>query len=483
MPRRLPSAIPHHVRRQAIRRKAQHRHSHFYARCQHWSVCRDAIAAPIRWGRERWVLAGGALLLTLLALVGLPAWASAIRPAAVPTPRATLALVIPPLDHADIAPPLETWHAVTVQPGQTLSDIFHAQGLSLVKLQSALDAVKGAEAQALRALHPGDEFAFRVDATGQLQQMRFDNGAQQVLLDFGHGAVRASTQPRALMTQTAFAHGVVNGSLFNAANKAGMDDAMVIKLADIFKYDIDFAKELRAGDSFTVIYDKVYRDGSFLRDGDIFAAEFVNNGHRYTAYRFTPPGGQPGYYSADGRQLRKSLMRTPVAFTRISSLFSLARLHPILGYTRAHKGVDYAAPIGTPIHAAGDGVITYRGWERGYGNFITIKHDAEYTTAYGHMSRFAPGEHVGSRVTQGEVIGYVGMTGLATGPHLHYEVRVYNKPENPLTVTMPPPAPLAGALMAQFKRQNAPLLARMQMIDASRLAHADGNRGRNVALD
>jgi murein DD-endopeptidase MepM/ murein hydrolase activator NlpD len=249
----------------------------------------------------------------------------------------------------------------------------------------------------------------------------------------------------------------------------------------VFKYDIDFIKDLKKGDRFTVVYDDIYRNGKYSGGGNIIAAEFVNDGHRYTAYRFKEPDGSVAYFSQDGRPLRKGLLRTPVAFTRISSSFGM-RHHPILGYNRLHKGVDYAAPTGTPIHAAGDGVITFRGRSHGYGNLITIRNTSKYTTAYGHMSRFASGLHVGSRVTQGDVIGYVGQTGMATGPHLHYEVRVNGQPENPLTVTMPKPEPLSTKLMADFRAQTAPMVARIQMIDnaTQRLARVNDDRA-NVA--
>ncbi len=236
------------------------------------------------------------------------------------------------------------------------------------------------------------------------------------------------------------AHGLIDSSLFGAASKAGMSNAMVLKLAEVFKFDIDFVQDLRVGDNFTVIYDDVYSDGAFLREGDIVAAEFVNQGKRYTAYRFKNSDGKVSYFSEEGRPLTGSFLRIPVDFTRISSQFSAGRMHPILGKMRAHKGVDYAAPSGTPIHAAGDGVVKFRGWMNGYGNFVVIQHNATISTAYGHMSRFA-NLRVGQRVSQGSTIGYVGMTGLATGPHLHYEFRVNNMQRDPQTVTLPKPEP------------------------------------------
>nr|WP_237071703.1 peptidoglycan DD-metalloendopeptidase family protein [Mizugakiibacter sediminis] len=452
---------------------------HFYTHCAHWSVCR-AGAAPIRWHRERWVLGGTALLLVLLTLVVIPAWASAMR-SDPPAPAHTrLALPVPPLPPAAQKPqaPPEDWRTVRVQPGQTLADIFHGLGLSPSDLQRVLDADR--DGQALRRIHPGDEFAFLLDGNGTLQGLRFDRDeATRVTLRFDAGQVRALAQARAVERREHIAHGVIENSLFDAGSQAGMSDAMILQLAKVFGYDIDFAQDLRPGDSFTVIYNDVYRDGEYLHEGNIVAAEFFNQGRRYTAYRFESPNGDVGYYSEDGRPLRKSFLRTPVDFTRISSRFTAARMHPILGRMRAHKGVDYAAPTGTPIYAAGDGVIKYRGWENGYGNFVVIQHNGTISTAYGHMSRFAPGERVGSRVHQGQIIGYVGMTGLATGPHLHYEFRVNGMQRDPLTVTLPKPEPLPAAQLAQFKRQNAPLLARIQAVDGrAQLASADNRSDR-----
>lgn len=465
-----------HARKQAICRKAQRRHSHFYERCAHWSFDRSNDLEPIRWHREHWMLAGTALLITLLSGFIMPAWATALRPAPTPVLHSLLPLALPKIAPDSIAPrAIEAWQEVRVQPGQTLSDIFNARGLGMSDLQEVIDAAGGAKS-GLYDLHPGEEFGFLLDHGGGLKAFRFDtDGTTRATVHLDAGQATVTTRERSIDHRVEIAHAVIKSSLFGAAADAGLDDSMIVKLADVFKYDIDFLKDVRSGDSFTVIYDNVYRDGAFYHSGDIIAAEFLNHGQRYTAYRFKEADGSYNYYSEEGRPLRKALLRTPVAFTRISSRFSLARLHPILGYTRAHKGVDYAAPIGTPIHAAGDGVIVYRGWENGYGNFVLVKHNAEYTTAYGHMSRFEPGERVGTRVHQGEVIGFVGMTGLATGPHLHYEVRVYGKPENPLTVTMPKPQPLPPKLLAQFKLQTQPMVARIKTVDSNiKLASRQG---------
>ena len=484
MDRHLRRVTPH-VRRQAIRRKTRQCHSRFYAHCAHWSFHADTPSSKFRWTREGWVLGGGGLLLLLLTLLGIPAWANIIHHDTVqPVSRETLALQLPPAPKE--APPsaVTTWKTVEVQPGETLSEIFQSQGFGAADLASVM--ANGKDTGALKALHPGDQVAFLSDARGHFKGFRYspDSATQVTLTSKANGSMTASVTTLPTERRVHFAHGQVEGSLFAAGEKAGLSETMVLKLTDVFKYDIDFIKDLKKGDHFTVVYDDIYRDGKYSGAGNILAAEFVNDGHRYTAYRFQQGDGSVAYFSQDGRPLRKGLLRTPVSFTRVSSTFGM-RKDPVLGYTRLHKGIDYAAPTGTPIHAAGDGTIVFRGTKHGYGNFIAIKNTPVYTTAYGHMSRFAPGLHVGSHVTQGEVIGYVGQTGFATGPHLHYEVRVDGRPENPLTVTMPQPQPLSGKLMVAFKAQTAPLVARIQMIDnaTQRLARVDTGRPSSTATD
>lgn len=456
------------ARRQAICRKTLRRHSRFYERCAHWSFNRSGEVEPIRWHRERLVLAGTALLITLLSGFIMPAWASAMRPAPAPELHSLLPLALPKVAPPDAsAATVDEWQVVRVQPGQTLSDIFTARGLGMADLQKVLDAAGDARS-ALHSIRPGDEFDFLLGADGSLNGFRFDRDqASRATVRFDGTQPTVAVQQRDMDLREQVAHGVIRSSLYAAGDQAGMDAAMVGKLADLFKYDIDFVQDLREGDSFTVIYDDIYRDGVRYGQGNIIAAEFINQGKRYTAYRFRKADGSYGWYSEDGRPIQKSFLRIPVDFTRISSTFSVARMHPILGRMRAHKGVDYAAPSGTPIHAAGDGVIKFHGWERGYGNFVVIQHNSSISTAYGHMSRFVKGQRVGERVRQGEVIGYVGMTGLATGPHLHYEFRVNGAQRNPQTVTLPKPEPLPAAQMARFKAEVVkPQLARLTELDA-----------------
>jgi murein DD-endopeptidase MepM/ murein hydrolase activator NlpD len=425
-----------------------------------------------------WILGGVVLLLTAVTGILAPGWANATRHE--PTPDTTMTLDLPPLPNDDAADPLgggahdanaaaqPDWRVVAVRAGQSLSDVFHEQGIGPKDLQRALDSQN--DASALRHIRPGQEFAFAFTADGALSAMRFERGdATRVVLHFDAGKVSESDEERSVERRMHVAHGIITRSLFDAGNQAGLSDGMVLKLANAFGYDIDFALDLREGDSFSVIYDDVYREGERLRDGDIVAATFTNNGKRYTAIRYTNAEGETMFYDENGRPLRKSFLRTPVEFTRISSTFSAGRMHPILGYMRAHQGVDYAAPTGTPIRAAGDGRITFRGWSSGYGNFVIVQHNAHISTAYGHMSHFA-NEQVGQRVHQGETIGYVGMTGLATGPHLHYEFRIDGVHRDPLTVTLPPPEPLPAKQFAQFRQTIAPTMAKLKIADGTRIA-------------
>jgi murein DD-endopeptidase MepM/ murein hydrolase activator NlpD len=477
-----PNPRPQHPactsRCRAIRRHAQRRHFSFYSRCDHWTFLQNVAAAPISWRGEHWVLGSVAFVLTLLAGVIMPTWASAMRTEPEPAAHTTLTLPLPQIAEADPAigafgnPDLgPQWTIVEVRAGQTLSDIFNAQGIGSSELYRALQAA--GDGSALRRIHPGDEFAFAFDANHALEAMRFDHGdAVRVTLHFGPDGVTRTDEDRAVERRMRVAHGVVGSSLFEAGEQAGMSDAMVLKLAKAFGYDIDFAQDLRRGDSFSVIYDDLYREGERIKGGDIIAATFINQGKRYSAIRYTNANGETLYYSADGRPLRTAFLRTPVEFTRISSIFTSGRRHPILGKMRAHRGVDYAAPTGTPIHAAGAGKVVFRGKQRGYGNVVILKHGGKYSTLYGHMSRFAK-IHVGQSIDQGQVIGYVGMTGLATGPHLHYEFRVNGVHKDPLKVTLPKQEPLPPSQFAKFQLTATPLLAKLKMVDDIRLARAD----------
>lgn len=482
-------AAPHSSRRTnrrlALRRRALRKHFQFYSKCKTWALAQNVSVSPISWRREHWVLASVAVALTVIVGMIMPTWANAMRREEVPSVT-TLALPLPALSAdqtsaddralaglaaAGMVPGMEgdEWKIVIVRAGQSLADIFHEQGLSPTELQRLVDAK--VDEGAFRRIHPGDEFAFRKSPEGKLAALRFDRDDHtRVVLRVDAEGVKSEIAERALERRVHVAHGSIKSSLFEAGDSAGMTDSMTLKLAQAFGYDIDFAQDLRVGDSFTVIYNDVYRDGERLRDGDILGATFVNGGRRFTAFRYQDTEGGVSFYSEDGRPLKTSFLRTPVEFTRISSRFSAGRMHPVLGRMRAHKGVDYAAPTGTPIYAAGDAKVEFRGVKNGFGNVVILQHGGQYSTVYGHMSRFASGLSAGQRVRQGQLIGYVGSTGLATGPHLHYEFRLNGQHRDPLTVTLPKPEPLPSTELAKFKQLTQPMLAQLKRYEDSRLA-------------
>jgi murein DD-endopeptidase MepM/ murein hydrolase activator NlpD len=278
----------------------------------------------------------------------------------------------------------------------------------------------------------------------------------------GFKAIEASAQ---LERRLEMHSGEIKSSLFAATDAAQIPDSVANQIVDMFSTDVDFASDLRRGDHFEVVYETFWQNGEFVRAGRVLAGEFTNAGSTYQSVWYEEPGSTQGgsYYGLDGKSLKKAFLKSPIEFTRISSGFSM-RLHPILGIWKQHKGVDFAAAAGTPIHASGDGVIDFVGTQNGYGNVVVIKHWANYSTAYAHMSRFAAGVHKGTKVNQGEVIGYVGMTGWATGPHLHYEFRINNEPRDPMTVNIPNAQPLAGNELKHFQSVAADMSHRFALL-------------------
>lgn len=376
-----------------------------------------------------------------------------LTPLTLPQPLQTL--------RAEAGTELRRWRSVPVQPGQSMADLFQQQGLSASLLHRLLQ-VEGAR-EPLTRIRPGQVIDFETDPDGELLALRFEKGdASRMLLVVDGDQIRSESEQRHLQHRVQVASGRISDSLFAAAEAAGMSSAATLELAKAFGYDIDFAQDLRVGDEFHVIYEEIWRDGERLRSGDILAATFVNQGKRYQVFRYLFADGRSEYYDADGRPMKKGFLRMPIDFARISSRFSTARKHPVLGTTRAHRGVDYAARSGTPIMAAGDGKVIFAGWKNGYGRTVILQHNNKITTLYAHMSKFA-GLRTGTRVRQGEVIGYVGASGLASGPHLHYEFRVAGVHRDPLKVTMPKPEPLPASQMARFQLQKEPLLAQLAL--------------------
>ncbi len=349
---------------------------------------------------------------------------------------------------------------VVVGRDDTLDAIFRRMALDKADL-AAIRKLPGIRAD-IDFLKPGDtikithnageiqELTRKVSETETLKVVRKDDGfAAQMIADPVETRVRS-------------AMGVIDSSLFLAAEASNISDTVALKLANIFAWDIDFVLDIRDGDHFTVVYEQIYQDGRYLRDGEILAAEFVNAGRVYRAVGYKGPSGQLGYYTPNGQPMRKAFLRAPVDFTRVSSAFNPHRFHPILQTIRGHMGTDYAAPIGTPVHASGDGRVSFIGTRGGYGNAIVLAHTNSISTLYGHLSRFAKHLQVGAHVQQGEVIGFVGMTGLATGPHLHYEYLVDGVHKNPETVRLPGAAPLQAQALKDFLAAAAPLLVRLE---------------------
>ena len=273
--------------------------------------------------------------------------------------------------------------------------------------------------------------------------------------------------------QTVMKSAEIRYSLFGATDTAGIPDAIATQLADIFGGDVDFHRDLRRGDRFSVVYESLTYNGKPLRTGRILSAEFINNGRTYSAVWFEGAEGKGGYYTAEGKNIRKAFLRSPLEFSRITSGFSSARFHPVLQKWRAHKGTDYGAPVGTRVRATSDGVVEFAGVQGGYGKLIVLKHQGVTSTAYGHLSGFAAGVRKGSRVAQGDTIGYVGATGLASGPHLHYEFRINDKPQNSLTVALPAAPPLEPQHLARFRAQAAAQLSQLALLRNTNLALLD----------
>jgi len=346
---------------------------------------------------------------------------------------------------------------VIVTRNDTLDGIFRRLKLNLADLAS-LRSLPGLRAR-LDSLRPGESLHF-THRDGALFGLECRLSESQTLkVSREPTGLKADVLQNPLEIRTRTARGVISRSLFEAVEAAGANDQTAVALADIFGWDIDFVLDVRPGDAFVVTYDQIWRDGAYVKDGAIQAASFVNQGREFRAVRYTDPEGGSHYYTPDGRSLHRAFLRAPLDFTRVSSRFNSSRLHPILNRIRAHQGVDYAAPMGTPVRAASDGRIRFAGRKGGYGNLVEIEHSASVVTVYGHLSRFARETRVGAHVTQGTVIAYVGMTGLATGPHLHYEYRVNGVFKNPQTAVLPGAPPLDARWRADFLARSAPLLA------------------------
>lgn len=421
------------------------------------------------WTRRHWIHASLFATIGALAATIVPGFSNSIEPL-LPASHATLALPLPPLSAARRSEtPGDSWQILRVEPGQTLSNLFETAGVPATVMHRVLEHPGTREV--LTRLRPGAEIAFDLPVNGQLRALRFDRDANhRVELSMQGEQIREKVLERATTRRTVVASGEIRSSLYASATKAGLSPSAINTMTDeIFKYDIDFSKDVQPGDRFSVVMDETWREGERIDTSKILAATFSTGGKTYTGFRYERDG-KFEYFDIDGRPLKKSFIRMPIQFARLSSTFG-ARRHPVLGSMRMHKGVDYAARTGTPIMAAGDARVQFAGTQRGYGNVVILDHGRGYTTLYGHMSRFG-NVKTGQRVNQGTVIGYVGSTGMSTGPHLHYEFRVNGEHRNPLSVTMPPPEPLKGAELAAFRAQTSPAMARIQGMEELLYANA-----------
>lgn len=333
-----------------------------------------------------------------------------------------------------------SWQSDTVVSGDSISNLFSRNGLN------ASDAhfIGKASSRESRLIKPGQRFRWHTNQKGEVEALHIEVSATKVHVFSRQegGTFSYEMQQKATDSRPRYATATIESSLFLDGGRAGIPQQVLIELAGIFGWDIDFAQDLRKGDRFSLIYEETFLDGKHIGNGDILIARFINKGKSYTALRYKSPNGKVSYYNEKGLSMRKAFLRNPIDFARISSRFNLRRRHPVLNRIRAHKGTDYAAAIGTPIKSTGDGRVIFRGWKGGYGNTLVIQHGSRYQTLYAHLSRFNRNAKRGRYVKQGQIIGYVGTTGLSTGPHLHYEFRVDGVHRDSLRVKLPTASPI-----------------------------------------
>ena len=358
--------------------------------------------------------------------------------------------------------PIHREQSTRVERGDNTLEALTRLGFDAATSYQIIHAAK--KSYALKEIHVGRTFQ-RIDNKDGTTLFYNIDAINRLSLHRAHGSEdwQVSLEQRQTHARQRIAAGIIQDNLFLAASQAGLDQRTTMNLIDIFAWDVDFARDIRVGDSFRVLYEERFSDEGKLLASNILAAEFTNQGKSFRAVRYEQADGQVHYYNPEGKSMRKAYLKAPLKFSRISSRFSTKRKHPVLGYTRAHRGIDYAAPSGTPIHAIGDGYIAEIGWKGGYGRFILLRHNnREHTTAYGHMRRYGRGMKKGKRVSQGDVIGYVGTSGLSTGPHLHFEFRVRNRAVNPLAIKLPPAKPVAESERSRFFEQTTPLLTQLE---------------------
>jgi murein DD-endopeptidase MepM/ murein hydrolase activator NlpD len=406
--------------------------------------------------------------LTGLVLSGIVAAFATIPPQSEAELALTRALIVEPLPiraGAQLLPPIERFiREERFQSGETLGGLLDRLGVA------EEDAARLLRMKELRRLRPGATVTGEIGAGGELARLDYlgPRDSLSVIIRDGDG-FRVREERAALQTRLVMKSGVIRSSLFAATDAAAIPDSIAMQLADIFGGDIDFHRGLRKDDRFSVVYEQQTLHGRAVRVGRVLAAEFRNQGKAHRAVFYSGPDGKSGYYAADGKNLRKAFLRSPLEYSRISSGFGM-RHHPFLQTWRAHNGVDYAAPAGTRVRSVGDGVIDFVGQQGGYGNVIIVRHPGNITTVYAHLMGFTRGLRKGVNIAQGDIIGAVGQSGWATGPHLHYEFRTSGQARNPLAVVLPTALPIAANEIAAFRTQADPLAARLELIGQGDLA-------------
>ena len=364
------------------------------------------------------------------------------------------------------------WREERIQRGDTVASILSR--LSVNDQEALSYLLQAKDVRSLYQLIPGRSIRVVTTQQGRLESLAYVNTDGRRLTvsrnESGFSATEEVPQTEQWVMQSS---GEIETSLFGATDAAGIPELIATQIAEIFSSDIDFHRDLRRGDRFSVVYEALAADGEFVGFGRVLAAEFVNQGHSFRAVFFRDDEGRNGYYTPDGRNMRKAFLRSPIEFSRVTSGFSNSRFHPVLKAWRAHKGIDYGASTGTRVRVTADGFVTFVGRKGGYGNVVTVRHPNGYTTLYAHLSGFAQGMRQGKRVVQGEVVGLVGSTGLATGPHLHYEFHVNGVHQNPMRLAMPPGPPINEQSRSAFQDTALPLFARLDMLRNTDLARLD----------
>jgi len=364
------------------------------------------------------------------------------------------------------------WREERIQRGDTVATLLARLETNDPEALRMLSSTRSA--RSLYQLVPGRTVRAQTTTDGRLLELRYRNGGNVLTVARTGDGFTVAEEPVELERHVLMKSAEIRSSLFAATDAAGLSDAIATQLADIFSTDVDFHRDLRRGDHFSVLYEVYYDGGEPVRSGRVLAAEFINVGRLYRAVYFQQSEGHGGYYTADGRNIRKAFLRSPLEYSRITSGFSSSRFHPILREWRAHRGIDYAAPTGTRVKATGDGVVEFAGRDnRGYGNLVVLRHQSRYSTWYGHLSGFATGLRKGMRISQSEVIGFVGATGLATAPHLHYEFRINDVHQNPLRVVMPAAPPISPEQKPVFEAEVAPLLQQLLLLRNTHLVRLD----------